>query len=545
MKKMHKRLALVFGAAMAAGCLASCSPPAGGGIEYDFTVSDKTVEYTFFSPGWNNLPTNNDKVLKSLEEKFNIKIKMVGATSTNWQQRLSNLVADNETPDLFFILPNTSTMTDYIKKEVVIDVSTFIEHEKTELAGLDEILKAEPYGENILINGKNYFVPQSVGTTNRVLLVRKDWMKVWNEAPVASGGRAKTGEDVYAEPQTLSEFTSMLTYFHTAGLGTAKNTYGMVMNPDFDFYKDFMATFGVKPDYYTDASGNYQFSALTEEYDEFIEWFKEGDGSYIYPEFYSATEAEMIEAFNRGEVGAILSNGDTMVDGLLRSVEVLNPGESIDDLVTMITPPDSDDGANQGAFMSFNFYWGGWAVSADAKEPMRLVKLLNYLYSEEGQTLLTHGVKDVHYTVTDGVIVPSFDGRNNDGGSQCWSNKKDAATGPLEGRYNVGAQFIPCPFKVENGKLVENYPVETSAYPTWQAKARQITAQNSKQGGLTKIIADPDLNGYNTKIMDAIEQYTISRISGTAKSEAMSLLNSQLSSNKSDKVLKYLNENMK
>ena len=541
MKKFNKILSLLFVAVMAVSCIGGCGKKDDTGLEYDFNVSDKTVEYSFFSPNWNGLPTTNDKVLQSIEEKFNVKLNMIGATNSNWQQNLANLVADQETPDLFFILPNTSTMTDYIKKEVVYDANAFIENSPEDLATLSEVLGAEQFGDNVKINGLNYFIPQTVGTTNRVLMVRKDWMKKWNEEE-----RGKTGDDVYLEPQTLSEFTAMLKFFNSKSLSGSK-TYGMALNPDFDFYEDFMATFGVKPDYYLDGDGNYQLSVNSENYENFIKWFREGDGTYLYPEFYSLSEAEAINAFSTGKVGAILSNGSTMIDGLIKGVETTN-GASADDLIALITPPNSDDGTHKGAFQSFNFYWGGWAVSATAEEPMRIFKILDYLYSQEGQNLMVHGVKDVHYTVADdGTILPNHDGRKADGAEKVWENKGDGATGSLLGRYRVGSQFMPCPFNVVDGKLVENYPVETSEYPKWQTLSRELTAKNSVPGGLTKIIADPDVNSYNTKIMDAVEQYTISVIGGNAteQEEAKALLDSRLISYKADKVLEYLNQNMK
>lgn len=546
MKKI-RLTALFLSILMICSCFVGCGGPvAKSGIEYDFTESEETIEYTFFNSGFSNYPEEHDSVLKFLEEKFNIKINLVGATSDNWQQRLSAMIADNKTPDLFFSLPDTSTFTDFIKKEVIVDLDAYLEHGGEELSVLADVLAAEQFGENIKINDKNYFVPYVVGTSSHILMVRKDWMKQWNEAPTSQGGRGLTGEDVYKQPATLSEFTSMLTYFHTANLSGGNITYGMAMNPYFDFYKDMMGTFGISPDFYVDEKGNYQYSVFDEKYEDFIKWFQDGDGTYIYDGAYAMTEAEMVQTFIDGKVGVILSNGDTLIDGLVGSIERMHADWNMDDVVTLISLPGSDDGAYTGGFMSHNFYWGGWAISANAKEPMRLMKLLNYMLSEEGQKLLTYGIKDQHYTEdAEGVITPNYEARDNDGSFNVWLNKGSKAEGYLLGRYSVGSSFIACPFTIENGKLVENYPNDTSDYPGLQKLEREICATNPTYSGLRTLIEDPEVNKYKTKVMDAIEQYTISRISGTDKEEALTLLNSTMSSNKADAVLDYLNKNNK
>ena len=545
--KMKKLLSLFLATVTVIGCLSGCgNNTATKGVEYDFKETEETIEYTFFNSGFTSYPDEHDSVLKFIEEKFNIKINLVGATTDNWQQRLSAMIADNKTPDFFFSLPETSTFTDYIKKEVIVDLDAYIEHGGEELSVLKAALNAEPFGDNIKIDDKYYFVPNVVGSSAHVLMVRKDWMKKWNEAPVADGGRGLSGDEVYKEPTTLSEFTSMLTYFHKKNLSGGNITYGMSMNSYFDFYKDFMGTFGVAPDFYVYKDGNYQYSVYTDNYENFIQWFKDGDGTYIYDAAYAMTEGEAVQAFIDGKVGCVLSNGDTLIDGLIGSIERTHADWDMNDIITLISVPNSDDGKYTGGFMSHNGYWGGWAISATAKEPMRLLKVINYMLSEEGQKLITYGIKDTHYTEDEnGTITPDYDARNNDGGFQVWLNKGSTKEGYLLGRYAIGAALIACPFKVENGKIVENYPNDTSGYPSFQKLSREICQTDPVYSGLRTLIEDPDVNKYKTKIMDAIELYTISRISGTTKSDAMSLLESTMKSSRADDVLKYLNENNK
>lgn len=520
-----------------------------GDLAYDFSETEEKISYTFFSTNWQNFEgKEKDRILKHLEEKFNVNIKITGAGGDKWQDRLSTKIADNETPDLFFALPDTSTITDYIKKQVITDINPYIE--KANAENLEQILGTEQYKKSTLIDGKNYFVPQSVGYTTRIMLVRKDWMKQWNEDSVENGGRALTGEDVYDEPTTLSEFTSMLKYFRNGdpdGSGGKPDTYGLALSKNFDYVQDFFATFGIKPEYCLDDKGNYQLSAMTEEYKDMLDWFYEGNSSgYILPDFFMHSEPEALQSFYRGESGAVVSSGDILLDGIINEVINANPGKDYHDLVTLIAPPDSDDGKYKGAFRGWNFYWGGWCVSATAKEPMRLIKILDYLFSPEGQKMMVYGLEGTHYTEENGVIIPNNEERLKEGLNvfNCPDAKK---TSEPAGRYMLGYQLMPCPYTIQDNKLVINYPYDTSFDPVMMKKAYDLTVKTQPNiTALASIIADPDINDYNSKIHDAIKTYTLNVISGNdSQEDAYASLMSRLKSAKYEKVLSYINANNK
>ena len=546
MKKTTKFLATTLSLLLMGAT--ACAPQSGGlELEYDFTESENKIEYTFFAPNWQNFEgLTHDRVLTHIEDKFNVSINIMGAGGS-WEDRLATEIADNNTPDLVFSLPDSATFINYINKQVITDINPYIE--KANATNLSQILATEQYKNSTTVNGKNYFVPQSVGYTTRIMLVRKDWMKKWNEDTVANGGRGLTGDDVYSEPQTLSEFTSMLTYFREKdpdGDGR-KNTYGLALSNNFDYLQDLFATFGIKPEYCFDANGDFQISALTENYKTMLEWFKAGNQSgVVYSDFYAQTEGEAMQTFYRGVSGAIISSGDGMLDGVINEIGNAYPDKNYQDLITLITPPDSDDGAYQGAFKGWNFYWGGWCVSATAKEPMRLIKILDYLFSPEGQKLLVYGLKDVHYTEEDGVITPNYEERLKEG-VHGFNRPNTAKRNEPFGRYGLGYQFNPCPYKIVDNKLEINFPYDCYMDPVMMKKAYDLTVATTPNfNALSSIIADVDINNTNNKIIDAVQTYTIQVISGNeSQQSAMDDLMNRLNALKYEDVLSYLNENNK
>lgn len=532
---MKKLLVVLLSLVLALPVFAACAKP-GSGLDYDFTETENTVTYRFFSLNFQYFEgLENDRVLQYLEEKFNVRIEITGASESAWEQRLSTEIYDGDTPDVFFSLPNTSGYSDYIRREVITDLDPYIE--KADAQNLKAMLAAEPFDTAAKIGGKNYFIPQPTGVSNHTLYVRKDWMNLWN----ADRGAAQD-----TIPETLSEFTDMLQYFVEENLSGGRNTYGLSLCSNFDFYKDFMGTFGVVPDFYKDANGNHQLSVYTENYRTMMDWFRTGvTEGYVYPDFYILTEDENRMNFLQGKCGAMISNGDAIIDGVLTQMRTLNPDNYMD-MVELLPMPDSNDGTYKGGFKGWDWFWGGWSISAEAQEPMRLIRLLDYMFSEEGQKLLTYGVEGVHYTQEDGAIVPNNAARLEDGVKTFLYPDVMKPEEP-SGRYMIGTQLLPVPFKIEEGKLVRNVPADTYFSPELIEKSYDLVdgeGATPNYSAVRVLISDPDISEANTKILDAIETFTFNYISGknfdSEKATMESIFNNK---NNLQNLLKWLDEN--
>lgn len=551
MNKTGKKLAPGIALALAISSLVGCGGGGEIGVEYDFTESDKTISYTWYSANWQDFEgRQHDGVIKFLEEKFNVNLNITGASGTAWQSRLTTEIADNNTPDVFFSLPDTSTYTDYIKKSIITDLNPYIE--KADAKNLKQVLGSEQYKKSALIDGKNYFLPQSVGYTTRLILARKDWMAKWNTDSVANGGRGFGEDKKFEQPETLSEFTSMLTYFREKdpdGDGK-KNTYGMGLSTNFDYVQDFFATFGLSPEYYLDANGDFAYSVYNENYQKMADWFKVGnDSGYIQTAFYSITEDDATRNFYQGKTGVFVTTGNGMLDGLCNAMEEYYSNKDVDykDLITLLTPPDSDDGKYQGAFKGWNYFWGGWSISAEAEEPMRLIRIFDYLVSPEGQDLMNYGVKDLHYTEENGVKTLNLENRLAEGVPAVFLSTVNKPN-VLNGRYSLGGQWMPNPFKYNatTNMLEDNYPYDLSRDPELMKLSHDLIEETTPNfNALRTIISNPDMSEYNTRIIDAVKTYTINLIAGKNKADELAALNAKMKSYRSDELLKYLNENNK
>lgn len=113
------------------------------------------------------------------------------------------------------------------------------------------------------------------------------------------------------------------------------------------------------------------------------------------PEFVNNTGDEKISKFVTGKCGIMMHNAVSGYNKVLNKFKEVNGTSEI----TYFAPPKGDTGKS-GQRGGFGYYCFT-AINADvsATERERLLALLDYLMSEEGQTLMLYGVKGEHYDV--------------------------------------------------------------------------------------------------------------------------------------------------
>lgn len=530
-----------------AGCGKRGNQNGGSNYNYDYSVSDEKITYTFFGAYGSFAKNDSDKVWKTVEDKFNVKIKLVNG-GDNWRQSLNTKVgANRNVPDVFFTIPDENAFPSWVSKGYIVPLNGYLDkiEEQNGSSALKNMFESRQFKNSTTIGGVNYFAPMVTGASNHVMLVRKDWMKKWAKAE-------KGNEDFI--PETLSDFTAMLTYFHVNDLG-GKGTYGLGLNDNFDFVEDLLSIFGVSPSFTKNSDGSYTLSALTDGYDKFLDWLREGQKTgYIYPDFDSQTEKKTKENLESGKIGAMMTTSCYTFTNEIATFEhiVKKNGDAELDILNL---PSSDDGKYVGSPVGDQYYWGGYCVSVNAKEPMRLVSLLDYIYSEEGQALFTYGAKDEYYTETDGVKTVTEDNitkRYSDGAGLF------VAPDPYEdknvyGRYDLGTKLFPMNFTVENGNIVCNNAYELYYDKgSYQRRADERIADLEKNGNLnfrqpTFLVDKADMTEKMIKILDYAKTYTTTATRASVSSaDVQKAKNKMLSDSKSkglDSLLKYLQEN--
>lgn len=492
MKNIKKLLCLALAGLLLTAGLTACTPP-DLGLEVDKTITDKQLDYTFYAHGL-GVYTDDNPIIQKWEEMFNIKISFEGA-SADWMETLALRVNANDLPDFFFFVPNdTSYMEAYanfVKKEMVLPISDFITEEET--PNLYALINLQEY-KDLYIDGKLYFIPSPNTSYNNTIYVRQDWLD-------------NLGLE---QPTTIEEFEEVLRAFTQDDPdGNGKNdTYGMAASKVFEWLSFFKNSFGVTPGWSKDANGVWQLDAFTSQYTDYLTWmaglYQKG---YIKNEFFLYTDEESVQDFQNGKCGIMQYNGGRNAGGLTYTMAKLDK----DAVVDVLPMPN---GVTTGAYCMNGDWWGGWSIAYDCEEPYRLVKFLDYLYSEEGNLERLHGLKDVHYKINDeGEVEPLFEARIRDGG---FGLSEDGAPRDL---FNIGA-YWGSNFKIVNGKLTDN--TSSSIYRNVElAEKSNYYAQNFQRRNFPMDTMSLGVEYASTyaKVYDQIVTYSIRIISGTMSVE--------------------------
>lgn len=412
---------LVMIVALTAGCsgskekeAASSSPAAGSSSspsasESSQAPADPLAEHMEISIAlWgigDAMPSGvNDPVLDAVQKKLNITIKPVNTTWDDYTQKIQVWAASDQLPDVFAIdaisSPNlTNWITQGIVHELPADLSAY-----PVLAKMMETPDFQSYkfplGDP---NGKFYSIPRpnfrdaNMNANSHGIIVRKDWME-------------KVG--ITKAPETMDEFIALMKAF-------------VEQDPDGNSKKDTIGLTAYSPSWLADLFGAYEPGLMggssmwvrgngqwvpafsTERATQGVKAIKAlYDAGGLDKDFATIKSGEATDKFASGQAGAYAH--DTMpgtLSNLKSKYEQLNPDKKFEDAFMILPPLKNVDGNY------YRYYDSGiWSESyinakADDNKVDRILRLFDYLMSEEGFNLMHFGFEGVDYVKKDGAIA--------------------------------------------------------------------------------------------------------------------------------------------
>lgn len=408
MKKMSKMLSIFcvtcLMGVVAAGC--GSENEAGGssstGAENSGKAADSKSPVTFnifMNAGIPEYPENGGeakaKVIQQMEKAGiqGVDYKVSLLAGDEFKTKLNLLASSGELPDYFSV--DSTTLAQYVNQGLVKPLDEL-------LAKAPHLMKVVPKErwEGVKFDGKIYAIPYGVRAESfnspnvSGLLLRQDWLD--------NLGLKK--------PTTLDELHDVLKAFslNDPDKNGQKDTYGLGGNK-MSMFSSIFGAFGVSlvspgttgPVYWTERDGKIVKSFVLPEAKQALSilqsWYKEG---LIDPEFLvmeikqgeSRIVNSKIGAYE-GDVFHVDPKGHQIPEALVKATPTAK--------LTMVAPPLGPNG-KQG-MPEVNPFAGGSlrAVSAKAKDPERLMKMLDWSVSEEtdgGINLVTYGEENVDYT---------------------------------------------------------------------------------------------------------------------------------------------------
>ena len=376
-----------------------------GNIE-DWEIESYVNDSTF---AWNSY--GSDRVSQILHEKTGVNIKFT-VPVTDDGQKLSTLISGNKLPDLVSIqcwYPQCSQLAtqNYLYPlDGLIErwAPSFVAKEQTDIWNYFREGGGYCYGLPNFAYSTKYVNDTDKMEPNGCLMVREDW---YNEA--AAAGYAMT------DPTSFIQGCKYIAQQHTDAIPFQLDAFTGEGNESVDW----LAQYFCAP--FEDSQGNYLDIRLTDRYKEMLQFLnnchKEG---IIKTANYSDKAATIRQNISRGKVFVSAVTPQDYQSAFLSAY-----GSNVSYVPLILKNKDGQapvlqDISGNGYLMTM--------VSRNCKRPDKVIKLLEYLYSEEGQRLVAFGVEGESYNWNaDHTAIEwterYINGVNNSGSAdQAWIN---------------------------------------------------------------------------------------------------------------------------
>ena len=308
---------------------------------------------------------------------------------------------------------------------------------------------------------------KKAGTENQGMIVRKDWLK-------ASG---------IENLNTLDQYEQYLTY--------CKDNYGAYAYLQYEgLDTDWGSAFNITPGAFNVVDGKVVHSFTTDAFKSYLtkmnDWYQKG---LFNDDFYNDTDITTVRTDMANDLCSFV---DGSAEGMSNIFD-MNPENTAMELQATAYPKaDGVDEIHVGFESKLIKNSDTWAVSTACADPIPLLKLVNWLYSEEGQLVYNWGEEGVSFEYDENgqpqwtdLVVNNPDGLNFMFASYLY------ATG-------VGSVYFPGVYDMEKGFYSYNddqlEAVDTLASLTDGANnlPAYVSLDNAEQDRYNSIATDLD-----------------------------------------------------
>ncbi|ETT43970.1 ABC transporter substrate-binding protein [Paenibacillus sp. FSL H7-689] len=369
---------------------------AGENSESNMSDPNSPITFTFFgadaSPNWNKM---QDAVGKKITEETGVSIDAeFDISSGGGNDRISLMAASGDYPDLIFPKGNLTRLVD---AGAMIDLTDLIEEHAPNLKKI--------YGEHFnRLKYSNddpsiYWIPTN-GAIDQVSFDATNGAAIQHRVVKELG---------YPEIKTLNDFENVLRDFYEKNPTTEDGQPTIPLTLSADGWRRMitvtdpavMSTGGpgdgeyfINPDTY-EAILHYK----RPEEKEYFRWLnKMYNAGLLDKDSFVQKDDQYKSKIASGRVLSLLdpSWGFSDAENALKSA-------GKDDMTYGFYPVTLDDSFQRKDFQNIGFDGYGIGITVDCEDPVRAIKFLDWMSSEEGQVLRNWGVEGEQYNVENGV----------------------------------------------------------------------------------------------------------------------------------------------
>ncbi len=377
-KTMLKRSA----AALLAGAMVCTLAACGDGTQ----TADGKVPIKMFITDRSDAPMSDDMmVFQQLNEKcgVDIQLELAPSASADAKERFNLLMASDEIPDV--VVYKLDELNKYTKAFAPLNdlidqhapnIKKAIEEDETTVRDLTAL------------DGNIYTLAKiSPVKTANVYFARKDWMD-------------KLGIE---EPKTLDEFYNMLVKFRDGdpnGNGekdeipyTTRSKKSGLMN--------FAEAFGIREEYFVE-DGTVKYGAIDPRMKDVLTFLNKMYTEKLVDTEYPTLDNKQWQARVTNEQSGVLHDWVSRIDFFNQLLEKTNPEGKF---TALLPPTQGDVPVGTWYQMTRARDDGAAAISKASKNKEAVIKMFDYIFSDEGMLLTNFGLEGDTYTMESGDPV--------------------------------------------------------------------------------------------------------------------------------------------
>lgn len=355
--------------------------------ESNASGSDEITTFTFYNQDGKEDPWS-DPVALAITEKTGVALETLYPVSSD-DKRVPLMIADQEYPDLIFAKQDVSQL---IEAGALIDMSDLIEQYGPNIKKLygDEFDKLRySKDDDAIYQLSCYSVGSETYSSSGTCQIQFDVLKANNyKIPYTLAEYEKMIKDYLAENPTTENGLERI----GITIDGANGWYNTLSNPS-----GFIAE--GSPDngqWLIDENYNAQYKFRSEKVREYYRWlnrmYTEG---ILDPEFATQTYEDYISKISTGRVVAL-----TDAEWHYRDAEKILKQDGKFGATYCGLPVTMDENTKCASLMYQGLTTGmGVGITVDCEDPVKAIKFLDFLCSDEGQVLTYWGIEGVNYFI--------------------------------------------------------------------------------------------------------------------------------------------------
>lgn len=357
----------------------NASPTLNADGTFHLPISDSKKEFTIFL-NFNNMPFDNTwKVWQELEKRTNIKFNSIISQSNSNETEAYNLMLSSGNLADVIGYVSAADLESLGRDGGLIALNDLIDQYAPHIkAEMESDPKFKQYATST--DGNIYFIPKNQGLRScEFWWIRKDWLD-------------KLGLEI---PTTVDELHDVLYAFRNNdpnGNGL-KDEIPLFDRAGWKMPEEYLYLWDSSTGFYV-RDGKVEFEPLEENFvtgvKNLVQWYKEG---LIDPEIFTRGPKGR-DILLSGNLGGVTHDWVSASD-YNGKLNAQIPGF---EFVVMAPPADQHGVVKE---RTERFPGVGWGISSSCKDPVTVIKFMDYLFTEEGSALMNWGIEGEEYFINE------------------------------------------------------------------------------------------------------------------------------------------------